>query len=105
MIDTAGYKTILEARREELRRRRERIGADLHQPGDRDLNDQAIQRENDEVLTEMDEDAFEELRRIDAALERIRLGTYGSCAVCGAEISSARLEAVPTATRCRDCAL
>jgi RNA polymerase-binding transcription factor DksA len=36
-----------------------------------------------------------ELTEIDAALERLRNGTYGICAVTGAPIESARLRAVP----------
>lgn len=35
----------------------------------------------------------------DAALERIRTGTYGRCEACGEPIEVARLEAVPTARR------
>jgi DnaK suppressor protein len=34
------------------------------------------------------------------ALARIADGTYGTCAVCGAEIPEERLDAVPYATLC-----
>lgn len=34
------------------------------------------------------------------ALERIEAGTYGTCAVCGASIAEARLDANPSATTC-----
>ena len=40
------------------------------------------------------------LREIDLALARIDEGTYGTCAVCGAEIPEERLAAVPYATLC-----
>ena len=38
------------------------------------------------------------------ALTRIENGTYGSCARCGEEIASKRLEARPEAALCIDCA-
>ena len=44
------------------------------------------------------------LREIDAALERIARGTYGTCARCGAQISEARLAVLPQTPLCEDCA-
>ena len=38
------------------------------------------------------------------ALERLESGSYGICAGCGEAIPTARLEALPTATRCVACA-
>lgn len=43
------------------------------------------------------------LAEIDAALERIEAGTYGSCASCGGDIGFKRLAAMPSATRCIAC--
>lgn len=48
--------------------------------------------------------AAAELKRIDAALARIRHGAYGDCLQCGAPIGSGRLLAQPAATLCLDCA-
>lgn len=48
--------------------------------------------------------AATELKRIDAALARIRSGSYGDCLECGAPIGSGRLLAQPAATLCLDCA-
>lgn len=45
----------------------------------------------------------ETLDRIDDALGRIDAGNYGNCSNCGAEISEARLRALPFALRCKDC--
>lgn len=42
--------------------------------------------------------ASQHLADIDAALERLRQGTFGRCTVCGEAIPTARLEARPTAT-------
>jgi DnaK suppressor protein len=40
------------------------------------------------------------LSEIEVALGRLDEGTYEMCAVCGAPIGEARLEARPTASRC-----
>ena len=40
---------------------------------------------------------------VNAALERIKDGTFGICRECGGEIGRARLEAVPHATMCIQC--
>ena len=45
----------------------------------------------------------EEIRDIDSALIRIAAGTYGICSGCGEDIAPARLDAYPTAKRCRPC--
>ena len=45
-----------------------------------------------------------ELERIEAALRRLDAGTYGTCASCGGQIAAERLEAIPWAPTCIDCA-
>jgi DnaK suppressor protein len=45
----------------------------------------------------------QELQEIEAALARIRDGTYGICIDCGGEIGRARLKVNPTAKRCPPC--
>jgi len=45
-----------------------------------------------------------ELERIDAALRRLDEGTYGICSSCGGSIAAERLEAIPWAATCIDCA-
>jgi RNA polymerase-binding transcription factor DksA len=47
--------------------------------------------------------AVETVREIDAALERIELGTYGRCERCGEAIAAARLDVLPHASRCVAC--
>lgn len=41
---------------------------------------------------------------IDRALVKIDDGTYGTCDVCGNDIGVARLDALPAASRCVECA-
>ncbi|RZI40685.1 TraR/DksA family transcriptional regulator [Herbaspirillum sp. HC18] len=43
------------------------------------------------------------LREIDAALARIKDGTYGMCIDCGEHIPAARLDALPAARSCVRC--
>jgi DnaK suppressor protein len=45
-----------------------------------------------------------EIQRIDAALDRIESGQWGVCASCGEEIETRRLDALPWAIRCANCA-
>jgi DnaK suppressor protein len=47
--------------------------------------------------------ALADLTEVDAALARIRDGSYGECADCGITIAPARLAAYPTAVRCVNC--
>jgi DnaK suppressor protein len=51
----------------------------------------------------MNEHETAELGDIDAALERIQAGSYGTCTDCGIGIPAARLNAHPSAKRCIDC--
>ena len=51
----------------------------------------------------IDEHESAELNAIQAALVRVREGTYGACIDCGQPISLARLQASPEAERCVSC--
>lgn len=59
------------------------------------------------LLSEMDLSQLgrevEELGDVEAALERIKDGTFGKCADCGDAIDRERLAAYPTAKRCIAC--
>ncbi len=43
------------------------------------------------------------LRDIEAAMQRMKSGEYGTCTDCGNEVGYARLHAYPTAKRCIVC--
>ena len=43
------------------------------------------------------------VKRIEEALTRLAANQYGTCAVCGLEISERRLRALPFAVRCTRC--
>jgi DnaK suppressor protein len=61
----------------------------------------AISERNEEFA--MNEHETAQLGDIEAALERVKAGTYGLCIDCGAIIPPARLIAYPTAKRCVGC--
>ncbi|MGD8934096.1 MAG: TraR/DksA family transcriptional regulator [Gammaproteobacteria bacterium] len=83
------------------------IDADVHhknEPVEKDFAEQATQRENDDVLNALNEDAKIIVGQINSALHRIESGDYGICTECGAEISEGRLDIVPYAALCIKCA-
>lgn len=51
----------------------------------------------------LDDRESAEIRLVDAALERIKAGSYGQCLDCGEDIPAARLHAAPEAPRCIAC--
>lgn len=65
-----------------------------------DIGTEVFERSKDFALRES---AMITVAAIDEALKQIKEGTYGFCNVCGREIDMARLEAMPSATMCRDC--
>ena len=60
-----------------------------------DQGTDAMEREKAFLFASRDE---KYLKQIDAALERVKTGTYGICRVTGKDIGRERLEAVPTTT-------
>lgn len=68
-----------------------------------DLADQAANAYTKEFLLSLGDADRRTLRQVDAALEKIRLGTYGKCEKCEGEIGIKRLEALPFAEYCISC--
>ena len=97
-------KKRLEQRLAELTRETRENDAELHEPGDPDFEERAVQIEGEEVLEGLGRVALDEIAQIKSALARIEVGTYGICVKCGDEIADNRLEAVPYAARCIKCA-
>jgi RNA polymerase-binding transcription factor DksA len=107
------WRAVAEARlreqRAELRRRVARLTEDMaglveasqgsNADDEHDPEGQTIAYERSQ-LSAVTGQAHEHLAELDAALERVRAGTYGVCEVCGLPIDPARLEARPTARTC-----
>ncbi|KEO56109.1 TraR/DksA family transcriptional regulator [Thioclava pacifica] len=95
-------KTELEARRAQLLARMEQVESELDSHIEKDWADAAVEQEQDEVLEDLGESAQQELRAIEAALERIAEGEYGFCVTCGERIDEARLDLLPATPFCRN---
>lgn len=68
-----------------------------------DWPDLAQQREGTDVLEHLTERERLELEDIDAAMDRLRKGTFGACERCGGPIGRQRLRALPQARFCILC--
>jgi len=80
----------------------EETGELMSSSSDNHLADTASETYERELDEGLEEDAKSQLRDVEAALERMDNGSYGTCAVCGKEIPLDRLEAVPWTTLCID---
>ncbi|WP_086999241.1 TraR/DksA family transcriptional regulator [Rhizobium sullae] len=97
------FEKILRGRLQDLNRRLHLVDSDLGRRKDADDEDRAVELENNDVLEGFGRAGQEEVRAINAALQRLESGTFGICVKCGAPISEARLEAVPFAVKCQSC--
>jgi RNA polymerase-binding transcription factor DksA len=97
-------KAELEKRLADMQARLASIKRDVTAEHSGDSAEQAQERENDEVVDAIGNETRQSLRAIQVALDKIADGTYGECEACGREITEGRLQAIPEATRCVDCA-
>lgn len=71
----------------------------VHPPGENEI----APSEGIDVEMSLDQSDASRLRDIDAALELIKDGTFGTCSECGCEIPEGRLQAIPSARYCVRC--
>ena len=69
-----------------------------------ELEERAQEERVARLFGRLDVRAKHAIEEIDAALQRIVDGTYGTCAACGRTIVAGRLRALPAARQCLDCA-
>jgi RNA polymerase-binding transcription factor DksA len=100
----ASISPSLRTMRPSQARRAPAKSAELDQPVSEDFSEQAVEREGEEVLEDLGAAGQQEIRMIEAALDRIANGSYGTCVNCGDPIGDARLDVLPQAPRCRNCA-
>ncbi|HHH39238.1 MAG TPA: TraR/DksA family transcriptional regulator [Sedimenticola sp.] len=107
MIEYSDIKDRLLTRREMLNRRLHRITEEVRHsdgPLPSDFSEQAVERENEEVMDALGKAGMEELKQINRTLNRIEAGDYGVCAACGEPIPEARLKVLPYSEYCVACA-
>ena len=97
-------KELLINKREELTRRVNAVKADFAKGRDHDLTEQVTERENEEVLIQIQNEAEQDLAYVLKALNKIEEGSYGVCDSCHESIDEKRLVALPFANSCIKCA-
>jgi DnaK suppressor protein len=98
-------KQLVDKRAELLARVQEARSSEHSQEkeGAPDLGDRALETMSRDLLYQLSIGERDIVRRIDAALERLEAGTYGTCVHCGETVQKGRLHAVPWARHCIDC--
>jgi DnaK suppressor protein len=103
-MEYATIKKTLQNKLDELLKRAHDIEDQLSAPGNADWEENATESENDEVYAKIGDVTKHEIAQIESALLMIDQGTYGKCKQCGKSIPKARLEALPFALTCVNCA-
>ena len=88
----------------ELEERLAYVKKDMSKSHSADSSEQAVERENDEVLEGIARETQAAIQDVRAALARVSEGSYGECVKCGEAINRERLEALPEAMYCISCA-
>ena len=109
--ETVNYRGLLEEEHEQLVAKLDEIGfgADgtvssnglSYDPNFADSSQVTAERGEAEALASQLRDTLDE---VEMALTKLESGEYGNCESCGQPINPARLEAMPTARLCIDCA-
>lgn len=110
----AKFKTRLEEERDRLEvmideariameeaRQTESSGERSPDPGNAEAGSMKFEYEKE---LSMQQNSIDLLRKVEHALTRIDADLYGICESCGTDIPVARLDALPYATLCVDCA-
>lgn len=103
-FDSAAARSNLVAERTRLL---EELGEPIEAPGQMTYGSQAaaashvFEQQRDLALRVRSRG---ELEKVEAALRKLDDGTYGTCGSCGNPIPRERLEAIPWAAVCIDCA-
>jgi DnaK suppressor protein len=103
-MDQDKLKSQLLEAKAKLEKRVTTIHNHARKPLEADSSEQAAQLGNVAVVSALETEATQELADIDAALQRIKDGTYGICDTCGENISEQRLAVRPESFECVECA-
>ena len=103
IFELAQYCELLLAKKSELLAE---MGSKIPRPSEsgRMADDDQAQAAHDEFVSlEVQRRCYRTLKEIDAALDRLATGDYGSCLNCGESINPRRLAAIPWAAHCIRC--
>ena len=107
MTDPRDPSAVRAALQAEAARLRVELGEPIEGPGQMTYGSQAaaathvFEQQRDLALRDRER---AQLRQVEDALERLDAGTFGACRSCGRPIGAERLEAIPWAALCIDCA-
>ncbi|MBE7638421.1 TraR/DksA family transcriptional regulator [Sneathiella sp. P13V-1] len=104
MLALDEIKVELEKRKLILNKRVSEMEAALRSEHSTNFSEQAHEREDEEVMERLEQEALQEIEAINHALTRIENDTYGVCSVCGGDIGEKRLKVLPYAGLCISCA-
>ncbi|MFP3913347.1 MAG: TraR/DksA family transcriptional regulator [Actinomycetota bacterium] len=94
---------LIEEARQELEEARQTESSAERSPDPGNAEAGSMKSEYEAALS-MQQNAIDLLHKVEQALERIERGEYGQCESCGNPIPTARLDALPYAILCVDCA-
>ena len=104
VVDLEGARQLLRAERARLLAE---LGEPIEAPGQMTYGSQAaaashvFEQQRDLALRDR---SRADLQRVERALQKVEAGDYGTCERCGNPIAPERLEAIPWAPLCIDCA-
>ncbi len=105
-IDVERFRRDLEFHRQEASQFLNRLGHEtrsLEVDSPQDIGDRSVTSLSKESLFQQSSHRRTLLRLIEAALRRIQDGSFGACIVCGDDIPSRRLKALPWTQHCLRC--
>ncbi|MBI2821196.1 MAG: TraR/DksA family transcriptional regulator [Acidobacteria bacterium] len=102
------YRRNLEKFREEIVAKMQRVASNGREENfwagePSDSADVALKSYTKEFLYKLSDVERRQLLEIEAALRRIREGSYGECIECGSVVPPKRLDVIPWAARCTPC--
>jgi DnaK suppressor protein len=100
-VARADLRAALEQERDHLVRQLEELGSLNYDSNFADSSQVTAERGETEALSSSLRESLDE---VEHALTKDAEGTYGLCESCGTPIATPRLEAMPTARFCIDCA-
>jgi DnaK suppressor protein len=102
-MDFKYFETKLLEKQRQLQSDLAALESEARETGDvevRDATDDATADQSTSQALEEGGVMAQTLQRVEAALQRIKDGSYGKCTKCGRQIPPARLEAIPWAEYC-----
>lgn len=103
-MNTQTIESRLVDLQQQLNHRIDAIKNDFAKGRSADFAEQITEKENDDVLMQLKDEAEAELLAVNKAIIKLRQGHYGNCEKCAEPIAQARLDTLPYTELCINCA-